>query len=262
MPPVLWQIRTSIFSEKARFALDYKGIDFRTKDVLPGLHAPLLAARRRGTTVPALDLEDGRTVKDSTAIVAALEDLRPEPPLYPADAAARADALSLEDHFDEHVGHDVRRVYLAALFRDPGLTLKVYGAGFPAPLRAAAKLSQPVSDRMARRRYGMSAQGVERAHRQVLAALDLVDSRLEGAGEYLVGDAFSVADLTAAALLAPLVQPPEHPDAWWTETDEVQGLEDLRAAHGDRPAWRWVREMYRRHRLPAGSTAPYAAATR
>ena len=261
MPPVLWQIRTSIFSEKARFALDYKGIDYRTKDVLPGMHAPLLAARRRGTTVPALDLEDGRTVKDSTAIVAALEELRPEPPLYPADAAARTEALSLEDHFDEHVGHDVRRVHLTAVLADPDLTLKVFGAGFPAPLRAAAKLTQPVSDRMTRRKYGMGAQEVERAHRQVLAAFDLVESRI-GDGDYLVGDAFSVADLTAAALLSPLVQPPQHPDAWWTETDEVQGLEDFRAAHRDRAAWRWVLEMYRRHRLPAGSTAPYAPASR
>ena len=46
----------------------------------------------------------------------------------------------------------------------------------------------------------------------MLAALDRLDDEL-GGGEYLVGDRFTVADLTAAALFYPLVPPPGGPAA-------------------------------------------------
>ena len=42
------------------------------------------------------------------------------------------------------------------------------------------------------------------------AALDRLEAELQPSG-YLVGERFSVADLTAAALLAPVVLPPEFP---------------------------------------------------
>ena len=46
----------------------------------------------------------------------------------------------------------------------------------------------------------------------MIAALDRLERELDNAGgEYLAGDAFSVADLTAAALFYPLVNPPEGP---------------------------------------------------
>ena len=52
---------------------------------------------------------EGRRLGDSTAIVAALEERWPDPPLYPADPADRARALALEDFFDERLAPDVRR---------------------------------------------------------------------------------------------------------------------------------------------------------
>ena len=39
---------------------------------------------------------DGRAIGDSTAIIATLEEYRPEPALYPADAEERARALALD----------------------------------------------------------------------------------------------------------------------------------------------------------------------
>ncbi len=44
----------------------------------------------------------------------------------------------------------------------------------------------------------------------ILAAMDRLEAELEPSG-YLVGEQFSVADLTAAALLYPAVMPPEFP---------------------------------------------------
>ena len=60
-------------------------------------------------------------------------------------------------------------------------------------------------------RFGArSPEEAERARAKVLDALDYLEQEL-GEGEYLVGDAFTVADLTAASLFYPLVLPEEVP---------------------------------------------------
>jgi glutathione S-transferase len=92
--PTLWQIEISHYSEKVRWALEYKGIDHVRRTPLPGTHIPIALALTRGAqpTVPVLTV-DGRAIGDSTAIIAALEERYPEPPLYPEDppsAAARS----------------------------------------------------------------------------------------------------------------------------------------------------------------------------
>ncbi len=91
--PLLWHIPLSHFSEKVRWALDYKGIAHRRRV----LGADYLVRAWRATgqgKLPVLWL-DGRAIADSTRIIAALEQRYPEPPLYPRDAAARQRALAL-----------------------------------------------------------------------------------------------------------------------------------------------------------------------
>ena len=58
-------------------------------------------------TLPILFL-DGKPIRDSTAIIAALEQRHPEPALYPKDEAPLRRALELEDYFDEVLGPSVR----------------------------------------------------------------------------------------------------------------------------------------------------------
>src|SRR5438128_853440 len=38
-PPVLWHLKVSHYNEKARWALDYKGIPHRRRAAIPGRHA-------------------------------------------------------------------------------------------------------------------------------------------------------------------------------------------------------------------------------
>jgi glutathione S-transferase len=107
---VLWHIELSYYNEKARWALDYEAVPHVRRAPLPGLHGAYALALTRGThrRLPVLEL-DGRRTSDSTAIIAALEAFRPDPPLYPSDAAERARALALEDFFDERLAPAVRR---------------------------------------------------------------------------------------------------------------------------------------------------------
>ena len=76
----------------------------------------------------------------------------------------------------------------------------------------------------------------------VECAFDMIESERAGR-DYLVGDTFTVADLTAAALLYPLVWPPEFPYEL-PEPVRWEFLEPMR----DHPALDWIRETWQRHR--------------
>ena len=115
--PVLWHIEVSHYNEKARWALDYKGVPHRRRAPMPGvLHPAVALAKTRKPTFPILDI-DGETIGDSTRIIEALERRYPEPPLYPADPDERRRALELEDFFDEHAGHALTLERNAPAFR-------------------------------------------------------------------------------------------------------------------------------------------------
>ena len=87
------------------------------------------------------------------------------------------------------------------------------------------------------------------------AALDRIEQERQGRA-YLVGDAFTVADLTAAALLGALLQPPEI--QYPLRVDLPPYLQDYRATLLQHPATQWAAGIYRLHR---GRSAEVLAAT-
>ena len=96
--PLLWHIPLSHYSEKARWAVDYKRIAHLRRVLGPNYLVRAWRATGQGK-LPILWL-DGRAIADSTRIIAALEERYPEPPLYPRDATARHRALVLEDNLN------------------------------------------------------------------------------------------------------------------------------------------------------------------
>lgn len=248
--PVLWQIDVSHFSEKARWALAWKGVEHRRRSPVPGVHMAVSLWLTRGAqyTFPVLCL-DGRAIGDSTAIVAALEQRYPEPSLYPADVAERRRALELEEYFDEELGPAIRQFAWYQLGQDRERFEALMRQTAPAPLaRFAAPTAAYARAYTTLRFRAGDAAAAERNRAKVLAALDRVETEL-GDREYLVGESFSVADLTAASLFYPLVRPPEGP----TDPDQpgAAGFEELREPLRERRGFKWVAEMFRRHRKPA-----------
>jgi glutathione S-transferase len=251
MSTVLWHIPVSHYNEKVRWALDLKGVAAERKAPPPGLHMAiaLWLTRGRNKTFPVLEL-DGRAIGDSTAIIAALEERYPEPALYPADDADRRRALALEDFFDEELGSHSRLLAFHELSRDPGPGMRQFTAGILPERIARSERAVAVASRGAvlftQARYRVaSEESAARARGKIIAAIDRIDAELDaGPGDYLVGDAFSVADLTAASLLAPIVDPPQGPEL----PDRPPGLDEFRESLRDRPAFSWVEEMFARHR--------------
>ena len=83
----------SPFCVKVRGILDYKKADYRTVNPL----AARGRLRRRGTgKVPAIEV-DGRFVTDSTDIALSLDELVPDPPLFPTSRRDRALCHAIED---------------------------------------------------------------------------------------------------------------------------------------------------------------------
>jgi glutathione S-transferase len=243
--PTLWQYNFSHFNEKARWALDHKRIPHRRRSLLPGGPRAMWFSARG--TLPVLDL-DGRRIVDSTRIIEALEERHPDRALYPDDPDERGRALALEEFFDEEMGHDVRRV--AFFDWDAPYAAALMTTGQPAIVRVPFRATLPVGMRtFARARFRIYPDDVEESRRKVEAALDRIETEL-GSSDYLAGDAFSVADLTASSLLYPLAWPdevqydPPRPERW-----------AFRERLADTKVLEWVRETYRRHRGDSASVS-------
>ncbi|MBA2506259.1 MAG: glutathione S-transferase family protein [Thermoleophilaceae bacterium] len=253
MTPVLWHIELSHYNEKARWALDHKGVAHVRKAPLPGLHGAYAAALTRGgqRRLPVLKV-DGTAIGDSTAIIAWLEEHRPDPPLYPADPAKRARALELEDYFDEELGPRVRRfVWFHTLPDARGTAESLLTQGGERQKRAMAAVV-PLFRPLVKLDFGVDADGAAEARAGIVAAMDHLESEL-GSGDYLVGDSFTVADLAAAAMFTPLLRPPERD--YLPDTQPPPAAE-LREELTPRPGGQYVHEMYARHR---GASAEVAA---
>jgi glutathione S-transferase len=241
--PTLWHFRISHFNEKVRWGLDWKRLPHRRRAVLPGPHIPVIWWHTGQKQVPVLRL-DGTTIVDSTRILAALEIHAPEPPLYPSAPAARTRALALEEYFDEELGPHIRRAFFHEVLQDAPVALATLTVDEPWLTRRLYGLAFPLVRTVMRADMGIDAARSAESRACVEAALDRVAAELQPSG-YLVGDRFSVADRTAAALLAPLVRAPEFPYAL---PPLVPALAAWRARLATHPAFEWAEAMYHRHR--------------
>src|SRR5436190_9282385 len=141
--PVLWHLKVSPYNEKARWALDYKGIPHLRRAITPPEHVKIARRLAGGRTLPILEL-DGEAIGDSTRIIAALERLRPEPALYPADLAERRRALEIEEFFDEEFGPHLRLLVLHHMLPEPRLLLGAFAPDLGGARRAGALATYPL----------------------------------------------------------------------------------------------------------------------
>lgn len=244
MRATLWHLRDSHFNEKARWALDRKRFPHTRRSPLAGFHM-LVGQRLAGEpTLPVLVI-DRRAIGGAANIIAELDRLVPERPLIPADPALRARALALQDELDSELASQIRLFGLFHTLRDPETVAAMNGPYLDPVLRAGIPLILPGLRRLLFWNYGITAETAAEARRRTLAAVDRLEGEIGPSG-YLVGDGFTVADLTGASMLAPLLRPPGFPYPAVPVGGPVAELRDEIAA---RPAGRWAGEMYARHRL-------------
>ena len=247
----LWNLKFSHYVEKARWALGYKGLEhaYETLDS-DGTHADKARELTGGrhSTFPVLVLEDGETVGDSTAIIARLEALAPEPALYPADADQRRRALELEDLFDEQLGPAVRIAVMDRMLDDVDLFVSAFMPGYDAERRAGVLAFRDTMPGFVRKRFRIDEESLAAAYATFAEVGERVRGELTPDG-YLDPGGFSVADLTLAAMVSPIVCPVQFP---YEQPQRDHPLLDRpRAALTEAGIAEWAEGIYARHRVPA-----------
>ena len=94
----VWLIPFSTNVERVSLALAHKGLEAEAVPVDPGDRREVVRVSGQDL-VPVADF-DGEIVADSTAILRRLEELHPDPPLWPADAPRRAELDVFVDWFN------------------------------------------------------------------------------------------------------------------------------------------------------------------
>ena len=254
--PVLWHLKVSHYNEKVRWTLDLKRVPHVRRALEPGRHRATARRLAGGSTLPVLVL-GGEAIGDSSRIIAELERRHPAPALFPADAGERARALELEDFFDEQLGAYTRLLVLHHMLPDPGLLLGAFTPDMGVARRLATRAAFPLLRPRLAAGFGIDDRGVALAYDKVRAAGERFQAELGPSG-YLVGDGFSIADLTLAALLAPAVAPEQFPYPQPQRGHPL--LAPLREVLAGPGLLDWTRAIYERHRCRSAEVGGGAVA--
>jgi glutathione S-transferase len=133
--------------------------------------------------------------------------------------------------------------------------------GESAATRAALRAGFPILRVAMRRRFQINPDAAANSRAKIVAAIDRLEREISPNG-YLIGDRFTVADLTAAALLYGVARPPEFPYAMVADDDLPESWREFVDSLRQRPGGRWIAEIYRRHRGVSAELTPAEAATR
>ena len=157
----VYRIPFSTNVERVSLALAHKGLDVQWEDVDPHDRSPVESISGQ-PLVPVL-VDNGRVLADSTVIIRYLEQLQPEPALFPRDEARRAELDVFLDWFNR-------------VWKRP-----------PNEIEAERRKSEPDQSR------------VDELGRELTGSLELFEQMLAGR-DYLFGD-FSAADCAAFPFL-------------------------------------------------------------
>jgi glutathione S-transferase len=173
--PTLYSLKLSHPGQAVHLMLEHKGIDHRVVNLLPGMHPALVRARGfRGNTVPALRI-DGRRIQGSRAISRALDEIQPDPPLFPTDPERRRAVEEAETWGDGDFQHAPRRAFRwAAGHNRPFRRWIAEREGLPLP-GLVADSNLPIA-RLLAQRIGADDEGVQAMLRSLPGMLDHVDA--------------------------------------------------------------------------------------
>ena len=177
-------------------ALDMKAVPYKVVELLPPMHAALQRMRFGARTVPGLILDSGEKISGSRAIMRRLEELAPEPSLFPADPDALAEVHRAEEWGDEVWQPMARRLLWRTFTMHPrAMTSYQEGSRYPMPA-VAVRLMAPAVNAV-ERRLNAAEEGAVRADLLALPGhLDRIDAWL--ADGVLGGETVNAADLQIA----------------------------------------------------------------
>ena len=210
-PAALITIPFSHYCEKARWGLDRAGAHYVERGYLPMIHVPFVKAAGGARMVPVLATREG-VIGDSTAILRWCDAHTIAPgvaALWPEHAAQADEVARWEDAFDTTVGVDARRLAYGHVLGDRGYMDGLVARVVPRWQQLLFQCVRPLAIGGIRRGLRINDEGVARSLARLEASFVAVGAALSDGRRYLVGGRFTAADLTFAALSAPVLLPPE-----------------------------------------------------
>jgi len=214
----------SHYSEKARWALDRLALPYREEPHAPLLHR-LATTRNGGRSVPVLVHGDTSFI-DSTDILVHADSVCGGNLLFPSDPALRNSVETLEKRFDEELGPHSRRWAYAQLLSERRLLRQVMSRGVPQLEAGLLPVIMPGVIRLIREALKITSESAHRSLERVHGVFKDVDEQLRDGRRFLVGDRFTAADLTFAALAAPVLFPERYRGAYPSLDDVPAAMRD------------------------------------
>jgi glutathione S-transferase len=205
MLPRLATIPLSHFCERARWALDQAGIEYAETHHLQGFSSAVARVLSGRRTLPVLTV-GAQVLGDSGEILRWAGEQRPGS-LYPDDPAARAEIERLEASFTGTLAIESRRIVYDWMCRSIEVWLPFNAGRAPTWQSAALWAVRASIPGALTRGFQLRSVSLSRARLALRDVFDTVAARLASGRRFLVGDAFSAADLTFASLSAPLLLP-------------------------------------------------------
>ncbi|MGE0526661.1 MAG: glutathione S-transferase family protein [Bdellovibrionales bacterium] len=242
-------IPVSHYCEKARWALEWSGVPYVEVKHLQGFHYLYSYRVVRSPFVPILKTPT-QILADSTDIIRWCDSQAPsQRKLLPKDPELRAQVDQLEEYFDEKLGVAGRLWMYTFMLREIPLLLR-YSRIHAVPNYEITlmPLLLPLMKGFIRRRLSLSPESPSKTKETVNQIFEDVATRLTGKN-FLIGNSFTSADLTFAALSAAVLIP-ENYGVRLPRLDELP--EDMRnqiITWRQHPAGLYARRLYREFRV-------------
>jgi glutathione S-transferase len=241
-------IPISHYCEKARWALERVVMSYREERHVQGIHQIVARRAGGGITVPVLVTPDG-VIGDSAEILAWVDERTPlEHRLFPADPGARDEVERLCRRLDEGLGPRGRRLMYIHMLAQRKLALRFNNEGVPYWEDRVIRYGWPLARGFVNRGLGIR-RGIEvDDEAAVWREFDFVAELRADGRPYLCGERFSAADLTFAALSAPVIVPPMYGVPLPQPDVLSRGMAALVARAREHPAGRYALALFSEHR--------------
>lgn len=243
----LYQFELCQYSEKVRLILDYKGLEYKKIEVIPGVGQLELFRLSGQRQVPIL--KDGETViADSTEIAFYLDRKYPEKLIIPSEPVAKGQSLLIEEWADESIGSKGRTAFIGAFNQNQNFRTVFLPREVPDFVRTLVGSVPNEFLEVLGTGVGFSKDAISNAQKSIRQGLEALSLILQHR-PYLVADHPTIADLAVAGL-SMIIKFPSGNYLDLPEELQGKGIPGLADNSAYSPFFEWRDRLYAEFRRP------------